>query len=328
MFAYIAKTNLTSIMKSKISHCILVLSFVLFSIYSCQTSQIDKLQGVYKADKKELKTYMDELIGTDNFFMASLLDGAIENAIIEFKINGDSINGLMSMVGESTVLNSKINFKNDSIIVKSENSNVYLIPSQNGIIFKNKNATKGITLLKSDQKDLSNETKKAIKKVVSNKKELKEFNDSLGKWQIGNVVDEFGDDTGKSYPYSLVIGEHENSIATKTEVYVKTTIQKDELYFQIYNKSMTLKESFPESKFGEIKIKYPSGEVETEKAFFFKNTISESPKDKNNLIHNHITKETGELKILIDLSTASSYYTDRYQFAISKSNLDKIIPKL
>lgn len=70
------------------------------------------------------------------------------------------------------------------------------------------------------------------------------------------------------------------------------------------------------------------GDVKNERVFFYKNTVSESPDDKNNLIYNHLMNESGELKILIDLSTASRYYSDKYQFTISKNNLDEILAEL
>ena len=50
---------------------------------------------------------------------------------------------------------------------------------------------------------------------------------------------------------------------------------------------MSLKENFPDSKFGTIKIKYPDGKIENEKMFFIENIASESPNDKNCIIHNY-----------------------------------------
>ena len=38
--------------------------------------------------------------------------------------------------------------------------------------------------------------------------------------------------------------------------------------------------------------------------------------------------DDGELKILIDLATASQYYSDKYQFTISKKNLDEILAEV
>jgi len=316
--------NKTIKMKKSNSFLQLAIGILLISMVACQSNPTDKIQGVFSADKSSLKTLMKEKMGNDNILAAALLDKAIENAVIEFKISGDSINGLMFLVGKTTIFNSKIQVRNDSMVIKSDNSDAYLIPNEKGLLFKNKNSEMGILLLKSDQIELSPDTKDALKNLAQKEKELKEFNDNLGKWQKGGFVDEFGDKTGKEYPYSVVRGEHGNSAVINSDVFVKTTIDGERLYFQIINSSMTLKETFPDREFGTIKIKFPNGDVKDERVFFFKNTVSESPDDKKPLIYNHLMNESGELKLLIDLSTASSYYSDKYQFTISKSNLDEI----
>mgnify|MGYP007089158242 FL=1 len=303
----------------------LAIGTILMTMIACQSSPTDKIQGVFNADKASLQTIMKEKMGSENAFVSTLLDKAIENAVIEFKISGDSINGLMFLAGQTTIISSKILIRNDSMIAQTENSDFYLVPNEKGLLFKNKNSQQGIQLIKSDQTDISSNTKDALKNLAQKEKELKEFNDNLGKWQKGNFVDEFGDNTGKGYPYSIVRGEHENSSVIKSDVFVKTTIDGESLYFQIFNSSMTLKENFPESEFGTIKIKFPNGDVKNEKVFFFKNTVSESSDDKNDLIYKHLMNDSGELKILIDLSSASQYYTDKYQFTISKNNLDEIL---
>jgi len=224
-------------------------------------------------------------------------------------------------------LSSKIEIRNDSMIAKSESSEFYLIPNEQGLLIKNKNSDIGFQLVKSDQKDISSDTKDAITNLAQKEKELNEFNENLGKWQKGNFVDEFGDSTGQGYPYSLVRGVHENSSVLKSDVFVKTSIDGENLYFQIFNSSMTMKENFPDSEFGKIKIKFPNEEVKTEKVFFYQNTVLESPDDNNNLIYNHLMSDDGELKILIDLGTASRYYSDKYQFTIRKNNLEEILSK-
>ena len=312
-------------MKKSNSVWLLAIGTILMTIVSCQSSPTDKIQGVFNADKASLKNMMKEKMGNDNAFASTLLDKAIENAVIEFKISGDSINGLMFLAGQTTILSSKIQVRNDSIFAQSENSEFYLIPNKQGLIFKNKNSEQGVQLIKSDQLDISSDTKEALKNLAQKEKTLKEFNDNLGKWQKENFVDEFGDNIGKGYPYSIVRGEHENSYVIKSDVLVKTTIDEESLYFQIFNSSMTIKENFPDREFGTIKIKFPNGDVKTEEVFFYQNTVLESPEDNNNLIYNHLMSDYGELKILIDLGTASQYYSDKYQFTISKNNLDEIL---
>ena len=71
-----------------------------------------------------------------------------------------------------------------------------------------------------------------------------------------------------------------------------------------------------------------NGDVKTEKIFFYKNTIFESPDDENALIYNHLLNEGGESKILIDLSLTSRYYSDKYQFTVTRGGLPAILAEL
>lgn len=231
-------------------------------------------------------------------------------------------------MGITPIISSKINVENDSMVVNSGNMNAYLIPNEKGLIFMNKHSKMGIQLLKSDKLELSDDTKNAINSLAQKEKSLKEFNDNLGKWQMGNFVDDFGDKTGEGFPFVFVHGEHENSSVIKSDVYVKTSISGESLYFQVFNTSMTMKETFPDKEFGTVKIKFPNGEVKEEEFFFSNNTALESPANKNRLIRNYLMKDSGELKILIDLSTASRFYSDKYQFSISGANLPEILSKL
>lgn len=310
-------------MKTKNTFKLIILT-ILLPFMGCQNNPIAKIQGVYKADKLSLKTMVNENLDSSNAFATALIDKAVENAIIEVQIKDDSISGLMFLAGETNLFKTNIKTEGDSLLISSNDLTFQILPNEGGIKLKNTKSDKGIQLLKTEQNTLSPETKTAIKNLAQKEKEEKEFQENLGKWQKGNFVDEFGDDTGKGYAYSILLGEHESSSIIKSEVYVKSTIEGESLYFQLFNKSMTTKVSFPDSKFGVAKLKFPNGDVKNEKIFFFKNTISESPSDKNNLIYNHIMNESGDLKILIDLSTASKYYSDRYQFTLSRSNLEEI----
>src|SRR5688572_33371736 len=104
-------------------------------LVSC-SSPIDKIQGVFSADKTSLKTLMDEKMDSDNAFAAALLNKAIENSVIEFRISGDSINGLIFLAGQTTIFSSTIQVRNDSMVIKSKESEAYLIPNEKGLLFK------------------------------------------------------------------------------------------------------------------------------------------------------------------------------------------------
>jgi hypothetical protein len=106
---------------------------------------------------------------------------------------------------------------------------------------------------------------------------------------------------------------------------VKATIQNEKLFIQIYNSSLDMKESFPDKEFGSIKLKFPDGSVESERVFFYENSASESPSDERNILYDYISKNDGIIKVFIDLSTASDYFSDKYQFAIARNNLSEVL---
>lgn len=298
---------------------------VLSILLSCSSNPVDKIQGVYVVDKESLKELLQEEIEGESTFAMNLLNVAIENAVVEFEIKGDSINGLMFLAGESTLINSKILIRNDSLVINVGDSEAYLFPTELGLTYQLSGADMSIKLLESEKTSLSEETINAMERQKIAEKDKREFEQNLGIWQKGNYVDEFGDETGDGYAFAIIRGSHDNSYSTNSEVFVKATVEKGTLFFQIYNSSLTMKESFPDSEFGRIKIKYPDGEIDSERIFFYNNSASESPIDKNNLIYNHLLNDNAELKLLIDLSTASDYYSDRYKFTIQKNNLTEIL---
>ena len=100
----------------------------IIALYSCQNNLIDKVQGVYKADKTSLKSSLETTMNTNNMLASALLNRVIENAVVEFKIEADSIQGLIFIAGQSTIIKSKIQVRNDSLVLKSDNLDAHLIP--------------------------------------------------------------------------------------------------------------------------------------------------------------------------------------------------------
>ncbi|HEY9170088.1 MAG TPA: hypothetical protein VIN72_11415 [Lutibacter sp.] len=307
---------------------LLVILVLLITIMSCQSNPIDKIQGVFNVDKTILRSVLTESAYKNKLPVSDFLDKAIENTILEFKINGDSIYGVMSFAGDEKILNSKIKVINDSMVIKFDNSEAYLIPNDKGLFFKNKNAKSGMQLLKSEQKNLTDNTLEILKNLIQIEKVQKKISDSLGKWQKYNAVDDFGDNTGKGYPCLVVLGVHNNTVIENSEVYVTLTIQGEIIDIQIFDKSMTLQETFPDRVSGTVKVKFPNGDVKNDPIWFYSNTGYLSIDGKSPMVYNHLLNEVGELKILIDLSTASEYYSDKYLFTISKSNLTEILAEL
>lgn len=304
----------------------LIIVMTLSIMISCSTSPTAKIQGVFEVDKESLKSSLQSEMEGENAFAMGLLNVALENAVIEFCIKGDSIKGILFMAGETTLLDSRIVERNDSLIISAPDFEAQIVPTETGLKYSAIGSDMSLKLNKTDRTDLSSDTKKAIEAQKVAIKEKEEFEQNLGKWQEGNYVDEFGDKTGGGFAYCLIRGTSENSITSNNEVYIKAMVQSGKLYFDIYNSSLSMKETFPDSKFGRMKLKFPDGKVESERIFFYNNGVSESG-DKA-ILFDYISKNEGLVKVFIDLSTASKYYSDKYQFAIEKNNLTEILAGL
>jgi len=315
-------------MSSTLNLSIFFLTFLIIA-HSCKDNKLDSVQGVYKVDKNLLKDQFNKKNDKElNGLASTLINTAIENATIEFQILGDSIKGLIYVMGDGSTINSKIISRNDSLVLQNGESESYLFLSEGRLNLFQPKSGFNFTLLKTDDHELSHETKLAIENLKKKEQDEKDFNDKIGKWQIGNYVDEFGDNVDKNFAYTFVKGSHENSLAKFSDVYVKIMKQENDLYFDIYNDAISMKENLPDKEFGTLKIKFPDGTVKSERVFFFDNSFSESPDDKNNLIYNHILKNNSPLKIQLDLSSASSFYTDKYVFELEQNNLLTILQEV
>lgn len=306
---------------------VLICIFFISTIISCKTSPTAKIQGVYIVNKDSLNVSFQEQMEGENALTTGLLSVALNNAIIEFDIKEDSINGILFLAGKTTLINSSIIERNDSLVINSGELEAYLIPTKAGLSYRALGSKMSLVLNKTESTELSPDSRKAIEIHKKNKKEKEDFEHSLGKWQEGNYIDEFGDNTGKQFAYSIIRGISENSITSNSEIYVKATVESKKLYFQIFNSSMSMKESFPDSKFGSIKLKFPDGNVKSERVFFYNNNVSESD-DKGTILYDFISNNEEPVKVLIDLKTASDYYSDKYRFEIEKNNLTEVLMKL
>lgn len=302
-----------------------ILIFTLSIMVSCSTNPAAKIQGVYEVNKDSLSSSLQKEIDGENAFAAGLFNLAVKNAMVEFEIKGDSINGILFFAGEATIVNSSIIERNDSLIIKMGESEACLVPTNTGLTYRAIGSKMSIILDRTERTELSLESLEAIDSQKIALKEKEEFEQNLGKWQEGNYVDEFGDKTGDGYAFCLVRGNAENSISTTSDVYVKTMVEDNRLSFQIYSSSMSMKESFPDSEFGLVKFKLPDGTVKSEKFFFYNNGAYE---DEKAVLYNYVLQNDGVIKVFIDLSTASDYYSDKYQFEIQKNNLADILKGL
>jgi len=310
----------------KSNKIVLIQILFLSIIVSCNTNPIAKVQGVFEVNKDSLKVVLQKEMEGESAFAMGMFNVAIENAVIEFDIKGDSIFGIIFLAGETTLLDSKIIVRNDTLVINTSDNEAYLFPTETGLSYLAKGAKITLELIKTEKEQLDEETRDAIEAQKQAILEKEEFEKNLGKWQEGYYVDEFGDKTGEGFAYSLMRGTHENSISTTSEVFVKATVENNKLSFQIYNSSFGMKEIFPDSEFGKMKFKSPDGSIKSERVFFYENSFIES--DEEAYLFDYISNNDGIVKVYIDLSTASEYYSDKYQFTIEQNNLTEILAGL
>lgn len=304
------------------------------SITICNAKTIDKIQGVYVANKeslmksllsetgiatesllKNIQSQMEEE-GTSFELMANLI---LANTIIEFSIKDDSINGIISIMGETLLVKSLIIERNDSLVVRGNHSETYLIPTEKGLLFRISGLNFDIELNKTDKNELSYIAQEAIQY----EKEREEFEENLGKWQKGNYIDEFGDEIEEEYAYVWIEGTKQNSPSTEEKVYIRAFIENEKFNFQFYDSDKFSKESLPDDKFGIMKLKSSDGKIESEKIHFTNDGVFES--GEKTVLFDFISENSDLVKVLIDLKTTESYYSDKYIFSIGKNNLTEIM---
>ena len=163
------------------SGLILVLAFSI--MISCSTSPTAKIQGVFELEKESLKNSLQAEMEGENAFAMGLLNVALEKAVIEFYIKGDSINGILFMAGETTLLESQIIERNDSLIITTPDLEAHIIPTETGLTYSAIGSDMTLKLNKTDRTELSSDTEKAIEKQRIAIKEKEEFEENLGQWQ-------------------------------------------------------------------------------------------------------------------------------------------------
>ena len=104
---------------------------------------------------------------------------------------------------------------------------------------------------------------------------------TYSQWEFGNYLDEFGDPTEEIFFHQTVSGTFSNSVSTnaKCTYLIEHTKVEEVLAISIYPYGRSLKESFYDHTFQDVKIKKPSGEVETIEAFCFDGMINFSEEE-------------------------------------------------
>ena len=137
---------------------------------------------------------------------------------------------------------------------------------------------------------------------------------SFAQWDIGHYVDDFGEETEERFLHQTVSGTFSNSASTnaKCSYFIEHSKVEEMLFISIYPYGRSLKESFYEDTFQDVKIKSPSGKVVTIEAFCFDGMIFFSEEEYVQLTD--ALKERGEYKVSMKYKTDSTHSRYRFKF--------------
>ena len=137
---------------------------------------------------------------------------------------------------------------------------------------------------------------------------------SFAQWEIGNYVDEFGEETEERFLHQTVSGTFSNSATTnaKCAYFIEHNKKEKVLGISIYPYDGNSMESFYEDTFQDVKIKKPSGEVVTIEAFCFEGIIYFDYEEYVQLMD--ALKEKGEYKVAMTYNTDSTQSSYRFKF--------------
>ena len=137
---------------------------------------------------------------------------------------------------------------------------------------------------------------------------------AYSQWEIGNYVDEFGEETEERFLHQTVSGTFSNSASTnaKCSYFIEHNKDEEVLAISIYPYGRSIKESFYDDTFQDVKIKKPSGEVVTIESFCFDGMIYFSEEEYVQLMNT--LKEKGEYKVSMKYKTDYTQSSYRFKF--------------
>ena len=137
---------------------------------------------------------------------------------------------------------------------------------------------------------------------------------AYSQWEIGNYVDEFGEETEERFLHQTVSGTFSNSATTnaKCTYFIEHNKKEKVLGISIYPYDGNSMESFYEDTFQDVKIKKPSGELVTIEAFCFDGMIFFGEEEYVQLMD--ALKERGEYKVSMKYNTDSTQSSYRFKF--------------
>lgn len=292
---------------------------ILFLFFSCDSNNFSEVQGVYIFNQDSLYNKLESQVENSNAIVDQVLSEIFGTTYVEFIISNDSIYGYYSLVGEERIINSKLEYKNDSVFFISITDTAFIKPNKNGLYMRWVNAKKSLFLSKSTDTKLTDKTGEFINNYNIKIEENRKFVEKLGVWEKGSYVDEFGDRTGENYIYTFLKGSLIDYNDEKEDIFVKAWYEDKYLKFEFYNQDLSIKENFNEKFLNGMKLKFKDNTVETEIISSSHDYLYESKGFTK--LSDYLFSNENVVKVHIDLRNRNNIYGQRYQFEISRNNL-------
>jgi hypothetical protein len=139
---------------------------------------------------------------------------------------------------------------------------------------------------------------------------------NVDQWSMVPLVDEFGDKTGKEDILGVFEGEMSNSISNDIELIVKIQISEEQTYTSFLSYGVS-KESLPNEEYVSLRTKDSNGKTQSFKQFVYNDLLVDSKGE----FYNYIISSDQPFSILVDLSEANSFHSNKYTWKMNSSEL-------
>lgn len=147
-------------MKKINASLLFLIGIVLFN--SCNPSPTAHIEGVYELDKEAFRAGLAANIDEENSFILDLMDMALKKAKVELQVKGDSINGIIYLIEDVSVMASKIMVRNDTLLVIRDDNEAYLFETETGLSFRSPDSEISLELIRTDKTELSPDSQEMI----------------------------------------------------------------------------------------------------------------------------------------------------------------------
>jgi len=140
---------------------------------------------------------------------------------------------------------------------------------------------------------------------------------AYSQWKTDTYVDDFGEETGEEFQYFHADGIFSNSATTNSDCgfFIKHDNNEESYTISIYPYNRNSRESWTISTFQDIKLKKPSGDVETINGFCYKMGQVLFSEEDYQVFKDAIVEE-GEYTFLLKYKTKYSHSSYRFKFKV------------